>query len=732
MRLPIKRKQAAQYLTLPDLSGGLNMRDGISEVLDNQLTDCKNVFWDEGVLKTRPSITEASKMLLQGDAGYYVKAPITLHNCYKIYRGTKIQLCSVSTTSKTKTTNEENETVIEKFEAHYINFFWLRADGLENFSKITFTSESDIPKSYFVCQYANTLYCFTNTEKNIGTIFKADVNKGTWEKVENTEYYVPLVAMSCKKIASDNATTQEALASGVMIDGFNILSDYYKMSFNSYNPDIVTEENQSHKMRYHIIESVAKSKYMDKKVTAEYTKDGEVYRHEVTLNGQTTASTETGVKEDGLQMRVYRNTVSFWDENNNQALISEGGENDLVITAPYITSDKEKNKVFGMTRCEWFGGGSAGLSGGTRLFLCNNDDNPDLVTWSGLNNPLYFPENSNFNVGNETSRVTGFGKQADKLIIYKETETWSTEYVQNTNIDAESLINGNVVDFASSSVYFPLTQINPIIGCIYPDTVQLCRNRLMWLGNDDKVYTLVSESPYTERSIYCVSEMVERKIREVAREYDISNATACDWNGYYCLLLKNNILVMDYNCYGYTHIASHSKTEDANVKIPWFLWEIPNGSCLINVGNTLVTAEFEYNESGSKVRSFYFTDSNCDKIMDDLEKHIKVPIDSSFTTKIFTFGAPHIRKNIEQINLQLANNGGEPIEVFFVTENGTEQTNIITKGAEFSAYTAGYIDSHAVFPCIKNVVKFGLRLESRGALAIDSAVLKFRVTGGAR
>ena len=708
------RKQSAQVLSLPDLAGGLNMRDGISEVLDNQLTDCKNMWWNDGVLRTRPAMYEASKIAVNSGNG--VSARIRLHNCYKMQYGTKIRLCSVET--------KLNDG------AYYINFFWLRANGLQSFSQIRFTDASTFPSSYFVCQQAETLYCFTNKR----VIYKTEIENGSWTKVEEKDYYTPLVATSCKKIAKTNASTQEALANGVMIEGFNILSDYYKMSFNSYNPEIVTEENQSHDMRYHIAESIAKSKYKDKTVTAVYTKEGIDYTHTVVLNGESKASEEGNIGEDGLKMKVWRNSVSFWDKDDNIARISEGGENDLIITAPYITSTAEKDKIFGMKRCEWFGGGTVGLSGGTRLFLCGNNKtaNSDLVVWSGLNNPLYFPENCYFYVGNQTGAVTGFGKQSDKLIIFKETETWCTEYAQNTNIDANSLINGNVVDYTASAVYFPLTQINSNIGCIYPDTVQLCRNRLVWLGNENKVYTLVSESPYTERSIYCVSEMVERKIRAIAKEYDISSATACDWEGYYCLLLKDTLLLMDYNCYGYTHIASHSKTEDANIKIPWFLWTVPKGSIAANIGATLTAAEFEYSESGSKLRSFYFTDYSCDLLLDDSNNRVENAILSSFTTKIFNFGAPHIRKNIEQINLQLGNNGGEPINLFFVTENGTEQSEIIPSGNELNNYTAGYIDSRAVFPCIKQVLRFGIKLECKGTLAVDSVILKYRTLGGAR
>lgn len=720
MRLPIKRPQSASLLSLPDLSGGLNLRDGVSEILNNQLTDCKNMWWNDGVLTTRPGMRENEKLKITGSAGQNINTKIKMHNCYKSFGGVKARLCSVDTFKKTSSETAKG----------YISFFWCFEGRLEAFSSIIFDTKKDMPDSYFVCQLLNELYCFTSNSE----IYRTGLNENNkWSKVEESEYYIPTVLTSCRKIASKSVTQNQVMGSGVMIEGFNILSDYYKMEFNSYNPEIVTEENPKHEMRYHIIESVAKAKYAGKKVTAEYTKDGIVYTHIVELTDEnqdkenSNTWNESKAKEDGLLMRVWRNNVTFWNADGTIATLEDGDEGDLVITAPYIIKKAEKQKVFGMQRTEWFGGGTEGLSGGTRLFLCGNKKHADLVLWSGLNNPLYFPENSYFYVGNTTEAVTGFGKQSDKLVIFKEHETWYTQYNQNTDITAASLINQNVVDYTSSAVYFPLVLINSNIGCGYPDTVQLCRNRLVWLGSDKKVYSLVSESAYNERSIYCVSEMVDKRIKAIAKKYDISQASACDWEGHYCLLLKDTLLLMDYNCYGYTHIAGHSKTEDANIKIPWFLWKLPKGAIVMNIGG-LATLEFKYESlSSCSVRSFHFGNYSAD-IFNDGE----CEIESYFATKVFTAGIPHIRKNIEQINLQLGNNGGVPIIVIFITDNGTEQETVTLFEDQTQNDTAGFIESRAVFPCIKQIIRFGLKLQSKGMLAVDSVIIKYRTTGGAR
>lgn len=66
--------------------------------------------------------------------------------------------------------------------------------------------------------------------------------------------------------------------------------------------------------------------------------------------------------------------------------------------------------------------GMESIACGTRLFLGSNTEetNKNLVVWSDPDNPLYFPENNYFSVGENSSAVTGFGRQADMLVIFKE------------------------------------------------------------------------------------------------------------------------------------------------------------------------------------------------------------------------------------------------------------------------------------------------------------------------
>lgn len=742
MKFQRMRPKSAAELKIPDLAGGLNLRDGLSEVLDNQLTDSVNVWWNEGLLKTRPGIETTKNMIT------YTGRPTE-------------QTVSVRVFPEIKYTELMNNYVLQVVQriwdinkdenyTSYLAFRWQGEQSSIDLPSIEYNGGTGYTDRYFVFVKDNFLYCFTEDR----VIRKLNLKDGTeWEPVENEEIYAPLIVTGCKTDGSLVMTDGEILSNGTMIEGYNLIGNRYRMIYSAYNDEVAWgieyDENNNvtkkgHVMIYSLLTNLSDSSLEGKTLTATLINgSGQKIEHTVKLNGSR-ASEEDFNKDDGFKMTVHAQVVTFCEEKNGEEKVAHitdkyNNENNLEFSIPYYATDEELDKVFQMTRCEWFGGGATGIAGGTRLFLCGNtkDKEKNLVVWSGLNNPLYFSENSYFYVGDNSSAVTGFGKQSNMLVIFKENETWYTQYQQNTSITAEDLINQNVIDYAASSVYFPLVQINSNIGCSYPDTVQLCRNRLVWLGNDSKVYTLVSENQYNERSIFCVSEMVERSLKKTWP----LNSSACDWNGYYCLSIDDKLYLMDYNCYGYTHVASYSKTEDANIRIPWYCWELPLREKVFTLKDKMVFSYYHDGEAYGQcaIVSAVLSEDNGSKdsiCQDDNSAGtlsiVAKDIKSSFTTKLFDFGQPHVRKNIERINLQLGNNGGAEINVRIITESGEEEHSITLLGNETKSYTPGYIDSKAIFPCIRQVLKVGLQFSSTGVIAIDGINFKYRTTGGAR
>lgn len=729
MRLPRKRPSGSGELRVPDLAGGLNLRDGSSEILDNQLTDSSNMWYEDGLLKTRPGIEET--VLRQFDnASFgnelkeYTSNGEKKHGIYFDGEKGRMQLCSFPVEYSGNIGYRE------------IYFYFVGAAEYKELPIIDFGFEDSGVTSYFVIEKNSILYCFLSNR----SIYKLEYTKdgAVWELVTDEEKYVPTVMIHCKcSHTLDSAYSSTTETNGTMLEGYNLLSDYYKMVYSSINTSANVEK---YTMAYGIIESTYADRYAGMTVKAKYTdKYGVIHDHSVELQGKPSSwfVWEDEASTDNLIMGVCGRQIRFKNADGTDAVLTKEDyvEDNLEFTLPYIPEnrDEELNKIFNMTRCEWFGGASAGLAGGTRLFLSGNTDEKEkaLVCWSGLNNPLYFPENSYYYVGNTSERVTGFGKQSDMLVIFKENETWYTQYYQNTDITAEDLINQSVVDIQASAVYFPLVQINPNIGCPYPDTVKLCRNRLVWLGSGGNVYTLVSESQYNERNIFCVSEMVNKKIKG-----EKPKASACDWNGYYCLKFWDRLYLMDYNCYGYTHIASYSKTEDANIRIPWYVWEMPDSGTVMAHNNEMWSiCYFSTNRLFNDKISRFCVDLelNTDKVANYEETVISArEIECYVITKFFDFSLPHRRKNIYRVDLQLGRECADIINVTFITESGSEEQMIISESGETENTDAGYIESRALFPCIRQIRRLGIKISSEGAMAIDGMIFKYRITGSAR
>ncbi|MBO5211098.1 MAG: hypothetical protein J6B80_04125, partial [Clostridia bacterium] len=72
------------------------------------------------------------------------------------------------------------------------------------------------------------------------------------------------------------------------------------------------------------------------------------------------------------------------------------------------------------------------------------------------------------------------------------------------------------------------------------------------------------------------------------------------------------------------------------------------------------------------------------------------------------------------------------ITVKVITDQSEEEHDIYLNGTQTEAYTPGYIDSKAIFPCARNVLRVGLEISSEGVVAVDGMEIKFRLLGGSR
>lgn len=778
--IPVLERKATYMLNIPELSGGMNLRDGISLIQDNQLTDSINMWYKDGLLKTRPAVkSNADRDKMEEFVSTGVgNITVLMNPANSAVINNVMHVLEVTVISQDKIQAESSYSIVQKVSLRYIDNTALSVIPL---GVIEIGYNYDL--KCLAVQHNGDIYCYVRYETSYpqpewhygNEIYKIErLSEGVYSdivKLTDADLYIPVILTNCRPNRSSTYESQGELMlrGGTMAEGYNLLGRYYRMIYSTYD---ISEDAERYsepdgktytKMRYSLLYSINNMEFWtgSKTVTAEITdKTGTKYTHIVEIaSGNSVEYTSPG---DGLYMHVEGNLLYFSNSASSKDPAGVAEEdyiyNNMVITAPCPNSDTNWAKVTNMTQAVWYGNTSLGINGGSRLFLGGNTEEKEkaLVVWSDLNNPLYFSENNYTYVGDKAQAVTAFGRQGESLIIFKEREIYSTQY-QAGSVTAEELIHQSAVDLSAQLAYFPMVQIHAGIGCDCPGSVQLCRNRLIWADSSGRVYTLTSQNQYSERNVFEISQMIERKLRAETAE-NLQKAQSADWEGRYLLFVGSHVYGMDYNTYGYHYVSSYSKSEDANMLIPWYYWKLPvEPMSVISIGSIVYMLEYVYlgtyvGLQRAMVNMFYIDGFGTVDEVNTLEYTGEYPesteeydsslwqvvlyqktIHSLAQTKLFDFHQPAFFKNVPIVNVIFGNNGGMPITVKFITESKTDDESTITLNeSEAAEYAPEYLHNRQFRPYSRVNTRFGIRFESEGAMAIDAISLQYTVLGGAK
>jgi len=364
--------------------------------------------------------------------------------------------------------------------------------------------------------------------------------------------------------------------------------------------------------------------------------------------------------------------------------------------------------VYDMSCSAWFGGDNSGYGGGTRLFLSGNANEPNLVRYSDVDNPLYFPENNFMYVGDRSQAVTAFAKQNGMLVIFKERELYGCEYAY-TAVSDESIAAGKTVDITAAA-YFPLTQLHPAVGCDLPRTVRLCGNRLVWTCRDGYVYMLSALNGWSEKAVRRISYAVEPTLKRMLT----GDAWAVLYHGNYLLFCGREVLLFDYTSNGFAGFSAHADDKKAGTNVPWYRWELPS-AVMQAAGRDDAAVVFLADGEIA-----HFGDGTCDGNGQ--------PIHSRVVTKPFSLGTATRRKSVYGLWLQLANTG-DAVQVGVYGDGvGSTVPQIVSTvcGEE------GGFSPYAV-PCRRpRVLTLGVVLTATAPLALSGLRMEFCTLGAVR
>lgn len=728
MRIPKMPKSNQYRVSVPALNGGVNLNDAPNLVEDNQLTAVLNMWWKDQALRTRAGLaTTVERSFHIQTSGMGDSLTYKVYSPVRVYRDGKPEdyVCCYCEFEMSRAN-------------HVFHFYRFNESGsATHVSSLTFLDYEDGDP------YATGMFMFAANPTADGIGLYAVFNSGDiysmnknfeLQKIDKSEIYAPLVVVNAVGV---DDTGSPPVVSGTQFEGYNLLSGAFRTAF--------TTDGKAHEFKLPLDNLTMNN---GESPAVEYTgTDGTVTRWESFSNTMFYAQASAEIGGETVTVKLYRRSgiIEFSTGADTPYPLPGSISNNLIVTA-WKTDPEATKKIANMQFATWFGGDRSGINGGTRLFVSGNPDHPNLVHWSDINNPLYFPENNYAYIGESSQKVTGFGKQTDILVIFKEHEIYSAEYVSGNTYTAQDVIDGKVVDVTANAAVFPITPINSGIGCDCPNTIQLCNNRLIWATSGGAVYGLMAANQASERNVRKLSAMIESRLKAEDR-YLLKSALSCDVDGHYMLFVWNRVYLLDYMDGVFQYYATYSDERKAQRNMSWYCWEFPKEctpAAVMPKGDRLSAfciRNYPYTDSSGMPKkalfgAAYLLDGERDCVFhpsgpafETGEFDISVEereIQSCFQTKVFDFGSQERKKKIHRLHMNMADTSNARITVSYVTEKGT-----MDDVYELSMSGTGAMVGRMLTPGVSRVCRFGVLVSSAGAIGVDGLVIRYEIGGEA-
>ena len=723
---------APTTVTVPQLSGGLNLYDTPERLTDNQLTECNNMWWHQGALKTRPGLTEVREDARHYNIRQIINERERLLSRVGVTTDGKKMLFYASHLSADGGLNNLGSAA-ETYhgalpaEGHAKSAMGIRAEKNADTRWYYLMSGGDIIKENPDLTVTTAGQAWVAVEPYIPTVMingaGVDVDADTVPMV-NEDYNMLTRLFSC-------TYTTDGVSQWWKLPQDNLGTAVASDSFPDKDGNIVLTEGAE---ALRISVKVMTTQGIHTKTASVPVKDGSAVGTMPLTRTQAGLSTDE-YQKDGVALTIavnlsqgkVRTMVTATDNNGKpySGALPAVVDNNLTITAyRHGKYEEERIKICRMTHTTTFGGDRSGAEGGTRLFVTGNPDEPNLVHYSGIEHPLYVPEHNYVRIGDDSQAVTAFGKQGDLLVVFKEREIYALQYVAGTEADAEFAVSGGVA-ITTYGAKFPVTPISPAIGCNCPGTVQLVDNRLVWMNADGHVYMLTATNQYSERNVRMISRNVREKLASHGAD-TLKSAQATEYEGYYLLLVGKSIYLLDTQTSAFHSFNYYSDEDSARKALPWFTWRLPEKythyTGIVSNGTTLrMTATIS--DGKSNERELLLSGDT------DAGEHIPC----HFATKWWDFGRPDRKKSVEEIYSNIGCLPGGRVKMTYLTEHGEHEDPYPLADHRTDAQRANrFLRRQRVTPNVRMVQMFGVRLSCDRAMEVDGLYIKVRQQGVVR
>lgn len=151
MKYPMISKQPRREVSVSQFSGGLNLRDSMTGIRDNQLTECENMWYKEGMLRTRPPfLTDGKAVNLYEMSGTDENAHTRFHSEIKIFYGGLNCVCATNKRVITDENGNKSCNIGFEFQSADKSFIMPEIQGIDGGEEI----------NYFCTEMSGVLYCY--------------------------------------------------------------------------------------------------------------------------------------------------------------------------------------------------------------------------------------------------------------------------------------------------------------------------------------------------------------------------------------------------------------------------------------------------------------------------------------------------------------------------------------------------------------------------------------------
>ncbi len=606
----------------------------------NELSDCENMLWKDGLLKTREGFYTDSEMEIcriegwdycvkpfsfaKGDVFLFGKKGIIGYNVVSdgySYQKVKVYFFD----------SELNKTELGEQSFNRLND--------ENFyvpeSIVFFSGASSGGGGIYMAVYL--VSGETEELKEDFHIYEINSTLDGWDLRDNGGYYIPTLCYNGKgnnfsqSVIADDST----LAKTVELEQQNMLTGHFYAYYSSDGSSDTFQLPLSRLDDEAII------------IRCNYRKD--FYYEWVIGAGKLEDEIEFLTTKVKAVCNRLTGTVSFYQNGELYALprMAEGYGNNIKITACKKVPDGLKSII-----------SSKGVAvHKSHLLFYGNEVNPAEVYSASIKNPLYFPKDTKVTVGSDEDGVTAVLTLRDKIAVLKRGGIYTLKITEGSLITYNELISEVDKQFYKSD-RIEYTPVNTEIGCDSPETVMPIADGFVWLDGRN-VYYLKNIS---SGNISLISGCIKSALGELTENYENKIFSFKDGN-FYGLVIGESIMVAD--------IDSFSESDNVH----WYKWSLPSSINCISAKELNKKAVFACSNNREKLNYLSVLSGNYD-ISPDFDGNTKTENRLSFKGG---FSTARLRLDAIKIEAAEFNIGSKSdIDVSFLYDNLTDSYKLAT------------------------------------------------------